>query len=248
MLTIFSIPKPFRGHIGIIQCNAIQSWLKLNPKCEIILYGNEEGISEIAAELGVKHVADVTKNEYGTPLLDFVFEHAQQVAAHGKLCFVNADIILLNDLTSAVKHVPFKKFLIVGQRWDMDINEPLDFDSDNWEGNFRKYVSTNGSLHHPSGSDYFVFPRWSLGKFPPFAVGRPGWDTWVIYRARALRIPIIDATRMVSIVHQNHDYRHVPGGTGKDWGGPEGDRNIDIMGGWDYVFTLRDTNRVLTPN
>ena len=32
MLTIFTIPKPFVGHIGVIQRNAIISWLNLSPK------------------------------------------------------------------------------------------------------------------------------------------------------------------------------------------------------------------------
>ena len=50
MLTIFAVPKPFRGHIGVIQRNAIRSWTLLRPACDIILMGNEEGIAEIAAE------------------------------------------------------------------------------------------------------------------------------------------------------------------------------------------------------
>src|SRR5436309_411668 len=42
MLTLFAAPKPFRGHIGIIQRNAITSWTKLQPRPEIILYGTQE--------------------------------------------------------------------------------------------------------------------------------------------------------------------------------------------------------------
>lgn len=246
MLTIFTIPKPFKGHIADIQKNAIKSWLKLRPECEIILYGDDAGVAEAAAEFGVRHIPDVSKTEFGTPLLDSVFDSAQQIAAHKVVCYVNADIILFNDLLEAVKNITFEKYLIVGQRWDVDIEHPWDFEKADWEKKLRQHIVDHGSLHPPLGSDYFVFPRWALGKLPPFAVGRTGWDTWVIYRARAIRIPAIDATQMVTIAHQNHDYRHVPGGTGKSWAGPEGDKNIDLMGGWDYVFTLRDTNHVLT--
>jgi hypothetical protein len=46
MLTIFAIPKPFRGHIGVIQRNAICSWLELRQACEIILLGDDEGTAE----------------------------------------------------------------------------------------------------------------------------------------------------------------------------------------------------------
>ena len=42
MLTIFSTPKPFRGHIGVIQRNAIESWKRIHPDVEIILFGDEE--------------------------------------------------------------------------------------------------------------------------------------------------------------------------------------------------------------
>lgn len=248
MLTIFTIPKPFEGHIAVIQRNAIKSWLKLRPECEVILYGDDAGVAEAAAEFGVRHVPDVSRTEFGTPLLDAVFESAQQIAAHKVVCYVNADIILFNDLLEAVKNITFEKYLMVGQRWDIDIDQLWDFEKSEWEKDLRRHIADHGSLHAPLGSDYFVFPRWSLGKLPPFAVGRPGWDTWVIYRARAIRIPAIDATQMVTIAHQNHDYKHVPGGTGKSWAGPEGDKNIDLMGGWDYVFTLRDTTHILTPD
>ena len=49
MLTIFSIPKPFIGHVGVIQMNALRSWTFLDPKCEIVIFGDEPGIAEAAA-------------------------------------------------------------------------------------------------------------------------------------------------------------------------------------------------------
>ncbi len=245
MITIFSIPKAFKGHIDIIQRNALKSWAKLRSGCEVVLFGDDEGVAEAAEEFGVKHVSDIEKNEYGTPLLDFIFEKAQQIAKNDKVCYVNADIILLNDIVEAVKQVNFDKFLMVGQRWDIDIEELLDYQSDDWEKSLRDFVESHGKIHPPSGSDYFIFPKGVLGQFPPFAVGRPGWDTWVIYRGRKIGIPVIDISPVVTVIHQNHDYKHIPGGDGKDCRGPEGDINIDSMGGWDYVFTLRDTNWIL---
>ena len=63
MLTIFAIPKPFIGHIGIIQRNAVESWIRLQPKCEIILLGDEEGIERTAKELGTKWLPHLERNE-----------------------------------------------------------------------------------------------------------------------------------------------------------------------------------------
>lgn len=64
MLTIFSCPKPFRGHINIIQRNAIRSWTLLQARPEIILIGNEEGTAEVCKEFGLRHIPDVERNEY----------------------------------------------------------------------------------------------------------------------------------------------------------------------------------------
>ncbi|MFZ0637415.1 MAG: hypothetical protein WAM08_17985, partial [Candidatus Acidiferrales bacterium] len=66
MLTLFAMPKPFEGHIGIIQRNAITSWTRLTPQPEIILFGDEAGVAEIAGELGLRHVAHVKRNEKNT--------------------------------------------------------------------------------------------------------------------------------------------------------------------------------------
>src|SRR5207244_10609033 len=102
MLTIFSTLKPFKGHIGIIQRNAIASWALLHPRPEIILFGNEEGTAEAAMDIGALHVSQVARNEFGTPLLNDLFQKAEQLASHQTLCYVNADILLLDDFSEAV--------------------------------------------------------------------------------------------------------------------------------------------------
>lgn len=247
MLTLFSVPKPFRDHITIIQRNAIHSWTLLQPRPEIILFGSEEGTADVAREFGVRHIPQVARNEYGTPLLDSVFDQVGRIARNRLVCYVNADIILLSDFIEAVRHVRFRTFLMVGQRWDVDLIEPWDFDQLNWEGQLHRYVVAYGVLHPRTGCDYFVFP-WNsgIGSLPPFAVGRPGWDNWVIYYARSLRIPVVDATPIATVVHQNHDYSHVPDRTGEDWEGPEADYNQDLLAARNHVFTLEDANWILT--
>ena len=59
MLTLFAIPKHFRGHFATIQRNAITSWTRLTPRPEILLFGDEEGTGEIARELGLRHFPEV---------------------------------------------------------------------------------------------------------------------------------------------------------------------------------------------
>src|SRR5258708_21831814 len=131
MLSIFTTAKPFRGHIGIIQRNAIQSWSRLHPEVEIILFGNEEGAAEIAQELELRHEAHVECNELGTKRLDSMFARAQAIARHDLLCYINCDIILMQDFCRAIERVRamHREFLMVGRRWDTDITEPLPFQS-----------------------------------------------------------------------------------------------------------------------
>jgi hypothetical protein len=248
MLTLFSVPKPFRGHTGIIQRNAIESWTRLSPRCEIILFADDPGTREVAAEFGARHLPDVARNEYGTPLLNSVFEEVEKAASHDLLCYVNADIILTADFLRAVEGVARQKvrFLMAGQRWDVDIREPLDF-GPSWEEHLLAHVARNGRLHPETAMDYFVFPRRCMVKLLPFAVGRPGWDNWFIYRTRKLGIPVVDVTRVVTVAHQNHEYAHVPNRRDETYEGPEADRNRELIGGSEHMFSLSDATHVITP-
>ena len=247
MLTIFTIPKPFRGHIKVIQTNAIRNWVLLRPACEVILFGNEEGTAEIASELGIRHIPEVECNEYGTPLLSSVFGLAQSVAKHQLMCHVNADIILMSDFLPAVQRVQKYLFLMVGMRWDLELNELLNFDDAQWESQLRTRVAEHGKLHPHGGSgDYFVFPHGLYRNIPPFAVGRTGYDNWLVYQARLLRVPVIDATKAITAVHQNHDYAHHPQGKCGVWTGPEAKRNLELAEGYSHIFAMRDATHSLT--
>ena len=247
MLTIFTIPKAFEGHNGIIQRNAIESWLRLQPACEIILCADDPGVAQAAAEFGVKHLPNIARNEYGTPLLDSAFDQVKQVAVNDLLCYVNTDIMLLSEVLESIKRIQFSEFMMLGQRWDVDIREPWDFDRPDWETGLRRYVEESGVLHPMTGIDYFVFSRvGALGNLPPFAVGRPGWDNWFIYQARKLSLPVIDATKVVTAVHQNHGYDHVPDRSSKKARGPEGHNNYVLAGGPGHIYNILDATHIMT--
>lgn len=246
MLSLFTIPKPFSGHIKIIQTNAIQSWLRLRPPCEIILLGNEEGTAEVASRFGIRHIPDIECNEYGTPLVSSVFSVAQNAAKHQLMCYVNADIILMGDFLPAIQRLDRPLFLIVGQRWDVDLKELVDFDDVQWESPLRSHVVKYGKLHSKRGIDYFVFPRGLYEDIPPFAIGRTAWDNWLIYKVRSLRVPVIDATKVITAIHQNHSYSHHPMGKEGTWKGPEAERNRELMGGKDQSLNINHATLVLT--
>jgi hypothetical protein len=191
--------------------------------------------------LGVRDVGGIRRNEHGTPLLDSVFEAARQASWSPLLAYVNADIILFDDFMSAVKRLP-ATHLMIGSRWNVELRERLDF-GEGWEQSLRAQVAAHGTRAEPIWLDYFVFSCTSpLVDLPPFAVGRPRWDNWMIFRARSLGIPVTDATERVHAVHQNHDYGHVPEATGELWYGPEADANHALAGKTPMLSALHATH------
>ena len=59
---------------------------------------------------------------------------------------------------------------MVGQRWDVRIDEPLDF-SPGWDQRLRGCVKKSGRLHGKTGIDYFVHAKHAFGEIPPFVIG-----------------------------------------------------------------------------
>ena len=246
-ITLFSTPKPFTDpHIATIQRNAIKSWTLLQD-VDILLIGAESGVEEIANEFGVQYLPDVKCSQGGTPLISSMFQLARENSSSDLLCIINTDMLLFPDFLAAARrssssirgHVQLDKFILLSQRWDLDVTEPIDF-SDGWVDRQSSIVKRQGSLHRPSGSDYFLFPRACYTKVPDFAIGRAGWDNWMIYKARQEKWPIIDCTPSVMVVHQNHDYRHLPEGK-PHYEHPETNENIRLAGGPAAVrYTILD--------
>ena len=104
LLTVVSAPKPFTNpHIAMIQRNAIRSWLELGDEVDVLLLGDEEGLAENAAQLGVGYIPDVERNAYGTPLIRSLFRLARDHNDSPLLMFVNTDILLQPHIMQAVR-------------------------------------------------------------------------------------------------------------------------------------------------
>jgi hypothetical protein len=250
MITFFTTPKPFRGHIGIIQRNAIHSWKLLHPDAEVILFGNEEGAAEVALELGARNEPEVDRNSLGTPLISSLFDRAERLARHGRLCFLNADILLTDDFLAASSRLAqmHERSLMVGRRCDVDITEPLDFSKPDWGERLRSMARERGRLRPPQWIDYFVFPRGLLyQKVPPFVIGRTSYDNWLLWKVRSMRVPVVDATQVVLAIHQNHDYSFHPGGQEGLWQDVEAKQNQALLGKGHFA-TIDDATHRLTAN
>jgi hypothetical protein len=245
-LTIFSAPKAFTNpHTALIQRNAIQSWLSLGATVEVLLVGEEPGLAQAAGDLGVQHLPQVARNEQGTPLVSSIFALARENSRGSLLMYANADMLFLPNLVSAAQQVSAQaeRFLIIGRRWDLDIQQALDF-SAGWALSLQEMVRKWGSLHRPAGSDYFVFPRECFTDLPDFAIGRAGWDNWMIYHARQQGWPTVDATTAVTAIHQSHDYSHLPG-SAPHYNLPESEHNLQLAGGMKNLYLTLDSDKEL---
>jgi hypothetical protein len=249
MLTIFTTAKPFRGHTAVIQRNALQSWKALHPGIEVILFGDDPGAAETCLEFGLRHEPFVEHNEFGTKRLDYLFARAQVIAQHEILCYINCDIILMQDFLRATERVRamHREFLMVGRRWDTNITEPLTFANLNGESDLRGLVSQRGRRRTAEWIDYFAFSRGLYGPdMPPFVL-RVFWDNWLVWKALDSGKPVIDASRAVMAVHQNHDYSYHPQGKAGVWTGEEAGRNAQLAGGWRHLRTIADATELLQP-
>lgn len=246
MLTFFSTPKPFLGHIDVIQRNALRSWQLVHPDAEILLFGDDPGAAEVCSELGIRHVPNVRRNAHGTKYLAGIYDQAQEIARHDLLCHVNCDILLMNDFREALQKVAAqaRPFLMSGRRWDVDIREPLPLTPD-WVAVRELAIRTNRQ-RPPNWIDYFAFRKGLfLRQIPEFVIGRPGWDNWLLWFARSSGAMVVDASAAVCAIHQNHDYGYHPEGEKGVWEGEEAQQNYRFLEGHKKFRTLENATHVL---
>ena len=243
LITIFSAPKPFTNpHINLIQSNAILSWQHLGEEVRVFIIGDEPGMAEFASDAGVELLQQVECNPLGTPLVSSIFDIARQMSTSPILAYVNADILLTPQFVEVARQVfsQMERFLIVGQRYDLNQQQLLEFNH-GWDLVLLSDLQLRGRLHPPAGSDYFIFPRPCFTDLPKFAIGRAGWDNWMLFHARSQGLPVIDATSSIVVIHQDHDYSHLPSGQ-PHYRLPESSENIRLAGGPRAIFTLADAN------
>ncbi len=252
LITLFSAPKAFTDPVtALAQQNAIRSWKQL-PDVDVLLLGEEDGLAEAAREIGVRHSAEVAFNPKGVPLISSMLKLARDTSDSRLLCIVNADIILMSDFVDAARQMAaftpkqreLANYVLLSRRWDLDVRSRVEFTAD-WEEQLRQAARTQGRLHRPTGSDLFLFPRDCYQDMPDFAIGRAGWDNWMIYKAHMEGWPVIDATPSMTVIHQNHDYRHLPGAR-PHYDHPETRLNERLAGGQAATrYSVLDTTHVL---
>ena len=243
MLTVVSLPRAFAGADAVVQDNAVASWRHLPGDTEVVLFGDDPGVAEASVRHGVRHEPQIRRNDRGRPYLDSVFERAQELSGD-VVAYVNADIVLTSDLVTAVGACRRlgTPFLLVSRRHEIEVDAPLDF-TDNWETALRERVAAEGLLAPEWAVDIFVFPSGAITQMPPFLVGRPGWDGWMVYNARERGFPVVDATADLLLVHQDIEPGYARG-KAWDWTDDESRHNL-ALAGWGRWFDIESATHVL---
>lgn len=214
----------------------------------MILFGDDAGATEAARELGLRHEPHVERNQFGSKRLDYIFAQAQELARHDLLCYGNCDIVLLPDFCEALERVRgrHERFLMVGRRWDADISEPLEFAAPDWEKRTKTFAR-HRAVQQPGWSvDYFAFRRGLYADIPALVIGRVWWDHWLVWKARQQGAAVVDASEVVTAIHQNHDYAYHPAGAKGVWTDEQAKENWALAGGRWHLHTIDDATHILT--
>jgi hypothetical protein len=247
MLTFFATAKPFDGHDGIIQRNALQSWKKLHPQVEVILFGNEPGAAEVCRDLGLRHEPEVERHEGKCPYVNAMFLRAQQIAQHEFLCYSNCDIIFSDDFLRAFEKAKAwnEHFLLVGRRWDSDIEQAIDFDDPKWAVRLQEAAVTKGERQSEDFVDFFLFQRGLYDDIPPLVVGYSYWDHWMVWKALSKGAEVVDASAFMVPVHQNHEYRTTPERVKGSFTDRNAMRNRELSGNGMQLRSIADATYVM---
>ena len=146
------------------------------------------------------------------------FSQIARMAVAGKTAttclYANADILFGEGVTDVISWCERQNedFLVIGRRTD-DLPDGRRL------------------LHRPSGMDYFFFRPGMYCDLPKTIVGRAYYDCALLAYCFRRGIRVVDASDVLVVIHQWHDYDHVSGGRSEVFSGADAvsnKRNNDL--------------------
>ena len=250
MLTIITTPRPLSVESNRYTfLNAIRSWIRLVPRPEILVLGGNRALAESE---GGKWIGNYKATPQGRPYFDDFIDRAETLATNDILMYCTDHLILTSGLVPAIERVSRAftgHFVIIGKRWGLHAQKPIDFSNPNWESILWDRVIEADSPGNNAAKDYIIFRR-PLGlTVPGFIMGYPWYDTWLVWAALQANYPVIDASDVVAVIHQSHKF--VEGNVEKRENTPGGQHNRRIgrfQLHLDGKGAISQATHVLTPN
>lgn len=249
LLTIYSWPKSFADpHIATIQRNATRSWLLLEPKPNILVFGDEDGIDRHCSEFGLTRGLGTAEVVDNTVRIRDLATLAERNSDSEFYCFINADIILTGGFIESIQQASRLSgpFLMGASPWNVSITEDFAF-GPNWELELSDRARAEDDCRPPHSCDWFVYRKGGLRSVPDLLVGRWYIDNGLMWFARDNGYALVDATTGALTIHQRHDYRHI-GDTSRRPGSQTrgAELNLKAIGGTQGLFTFNNATHQFT--
>lgn len=240
MITIVGVPRAFVGRHTQIQELAIQSWVELG---RVLLFGDDDGIGDASERFGCRWVPEVPSDDGGRPFLDVVFARAQQMSVGDVVVYANSDILIPPTYGAALEQLARTagSFLAVVPRLELQFDAADEFEGVDPSRMLARARET-GLVAPPSALDVFAFPAGQLEWMPQFAVGRAGWDGWMVYDARRRDIPVVDLGKDNAVVHLDTQAGYA---SGKEHVADAATERSRRLAGWGATFTRAHATHVL---
>lgn len=220
MITIYSTFRSFEHERYCeIQLDAFRSWVKLDPKPQVIIMGDEPGTARICRNNNFLHIPKIRSSKAGTPYVNSLIETAEKHAENDIMLLVSGDIIIGQetiDIAKAAKK-QLDEFCVCARK-------------------IHVAKRRNGSFKHErwatwQAGDYWLHTKGFYSGMPDFLIGRHLVERWM-YRHACNKNGLVDATGLATVYHQNHPRDFKPKNKEKDWNRKMWDENYFEVEKW----------------
>lgn len=195
MITIYSTFRTFEiKEYNKIQRDALESWLKLDPRPEILILGNDPGTARVCKEYGVTHIDSVPVTRCGTPYLNAMIEMAEAYAANDIMLLLAGDVMIAQDTIDVARKMKklTDKFCVCARKKHVEWNKGKK------KFSFKKWATWQAG-------DYYMHTKGLFDGMPAFLIGRHLCEKYM-YRMACQANALVDATDRITVLHQSHPH------------------------------------------
>lgn len=214
-------------HVRVL--NSLKSFEVLRSTWHVVIFADDTSLCEGShlSHLGLVRTScsqSKLHKYFQRPTLDFILRSmSEHIGSKHVAMFVNSDIILFAkhfDAPYDLVRKNSKAFVITGRRYDLDVEKPVDFSSEQSLRTFSQMALEQGKQHGQYGLDFFIFSYAALTMiikqgFPAFLVGIYRWDNVMLSTVLLTRhLHVYDGSETILALHQgieSHDHKHEKG-------------------------------------
>ncbi|XP_033761920.1 uncharacterized protein LOC117343598 [Pecten maximus] len=224
-LTMFTT-FPFVKNKFDINRNTLQNWKHIYNSPKLILFTGDQKVASagIKSDWSVQNIKTEPVTE--VPALRTLFLESIKRSKTQLYLYANADILfdrylieILSSIAEFLKSSDLQSepVLIVGQRTNVNLSSIDSQGPDAWK-KILHHSYTVYTRFQKNAIDYFitneVFP-WK--EVPELVIGRVGYDNWIIAYARFRGFVTIDASSVISAIHQTSSNGNFEGFQNGNW-------------------------------